>query len=276
MLAQIPPQRTPVAKVEDCRIQSPDGDIPIRIYWPEGKASGCLVFFHGGGFVMGGLDTHDHICRDLCVGAQAVVVAADYRLAPEHPFPCALNDCETLLHWVVAHGSDLNIDQGKVIVGGDSAGGNLAAVLAIRARDRGESQLRGQILIYPVTDAPLPFKPSYIENGSGYSLTRDDMIRFWRDYVGDRSGENNPEISPLRAQSLSGLPDALVMTAEFDPLRDEGEAYAKRLIDSGVPTTLTRYDGAIHGFVRMGADVRLAANALQQVCLWMKDRFAHS
>lgn len=276
MLALPNAKRTPVARVEDRLISSPDGAVLIRIYWPEGKPEGCLVFFHGGGFVMGGLESHDHICRDLCVGANAVVVAADYRLAPEHAFPCALNDCGAVLRWVVAHARELESDRGGIVVGGDSAGGNLATVLAIRARDRGAPKLRGQILIYPVTDAPLPFKPSYIENGSGYGLTGDDMIRFWRDYVGGAYDRNDPDISPLQTKNLADLPDTLVITAEFDPLRDEGEAYAKRLADGGVATTLIRYQGAIHGFIRMGKDVRLAANALQQICLWMRDRFAAS
>ncbi|GGE51637.1 acetylhydrolase [Agaricicola taiwanensis] len=273
MLAQVPASRTPVARVEDRRLPSPDGEVAVRIYWPDEAPRGCLVFLHGGGFVMGGLDTHDHVCRDLCAGAQSVVVAVDYRLAPEHPFPCALNDCEAALRWVVANAREIGTDPRKIVVGGDSAGGNLATVLTMRARDRREPKLAGQILIYPVTDAPLPFKPSYIANGSGYSLTSEDMIRFWRDYVGDSSDETDPEMCPLRAQYLGGLPDALVITAEFDPLRDEGEAYANRLMSAGIPTTLTRYDGAIHGFVRMGTEVRLAAHALQQICLWMTGRF---
>lgn len=274
MLALTPKQRTPVWKVENRSLRTPDGDIAIRIYRPEGKPMGCLAFFHGGGFVMGGLDTHDHVCRDLCVGSQAIVVAIDYRLAPEHPFPAALDDCTRLLKWMVASRADLNVKQGAIIVGGDSAGGNLATVLAMRARDQG-LRLCGQVLLYPVTDAPLPFKPSYIEYGTGYSLTGNDMIRFWRDYIGgDEFAQDNPELRPLQAQNLLGLPDALVITAEFDPLRDEGEAYAKRLIDAGVPTTLTRYDGAIHGFIRMGNDIRLAAIALDQICPWMKARFA--
>lgn len=273
MLALPPERRTPVAGVEERRISSPDCDIPVRIYRPETKPAGCLVFFHGGGFVMGGLESHDHVCRDLCAGANAIVIAADYRLAPEHPFPSALNDCEAVLRWACAHAAELDCERGGIVVGGDSAGGNLATVLAIRDRDRGESNLRGQILIYPVTDAPLPFKSSYIENGSGYGLTSDDMVRFWRDYVGRAPDENDPEISPLRSKNFSGLPGALVITAEFDPLRDEGEAYASRLADAGVATTLVRYQGAVHGFVRMGTNVGLAADALQQICLWLRGQF---
>jgi len=276
MLAQLPPKSPAVASVDDPTVPSADGDIPIRIYRPDGEPDGCLVFFHGGGFVMGNLDTHDQICRQLCVEAQSVIVAADYRLAPENPFPCGLEDCDAVLRWVAGHTGDLNVDPAKIMVGGDSAGGNLATVLAIRMRDRDGPPLHGQVLLYPVTDAPLPYKPSYIENAVGYSLTRDDMLRFWRDYVGDGAPEDHPELYPLRAQSLAGLPPSIVITAGYDPLRDEGRDYARRLMDAGVSTTFTQYDGAIHGFVRLGPDVRLAKEALLQVSVWMSERFAQA
>jgi len=276
LLALLPPKSPPVARLEDRTVPAADGDVPIRIYWPGGKAAGCLVFFHGGGFVMGNLDTHDQICRELCVGAHSVVVAADYRLAPEHPFPSGLDDCEAVLRWVARHPAELEVDPARIIVGGDSAGGNLAAALAIRMRDGNGPYLHGQVLLYPVTDAPLPHKPSYIENATGYSLTRDDMLRFWRDYVGLETDFYDPEACPLRAESLSGLPPSMVITAEFDPLRDEGRDYARRLMDAGVPTTLQQYDGAIHGFVRLGPQVRLAKEAMQQVGSWMIDRYAAS
>ncbi len=276
LLAQLPPKLPPVASADDRKVASADGSIPVRIYRPEGEASGCLVYFHGGGFIMGSLDTHDQICREICVGARSVIVSVDYRLAPEHPFPCGLNDGESVLRWVAGHAAELGIAPGKIMVGGDSAGGNIATALAIRMRDRNGPQVHGQVLLYPVTDAPQPYKPSYIANAIGYSLTRDDMLRFWRDYAGAASAANDPEIYPLRAEKLSGLPPTLVITAEFDPLRDEGNQYAQRLIDAGVPTTLTQYDGAIHGFIRLGADLRLAKKALQQVCLWMIGRYAQS
>ncbi len=273
LLTQLPPKCPPVASAEDRIIPSAEGGVTVRIYRPEGKAAGCLVYFHGGGFVMGSPDTHDQICRELCAGAQTVIVAADYRLAPEHPFPCGLNDCEAVLRWAAEHSGELDVDPAKIMVGGDSAGGNLATVLAIRMRDKDGPYLHGQVLLYPVTDAPLPYKPSYIENAVGYSLTRDDMLRFWRDYAGDGLAANNSELYPLRAQSLAGLPASIVITAGFDPLRDEGRDYAQRLMDAGVPTTLEQYDGAIHGFVRLGPQLALAKDALQQVSLWMTDRF---
>lgn len=276
LLTQLPPKSPPVASAEDRTVPSAEGNVPVRIYRPDGKAAGCLVYFHGGGFVMGSLDTHDHVCRELCVGAQSVIVAADYRLAPEHPFPCGLDDCEAVLRWVAGHPGELEVDPAKIMVGGDSAGGNLATVLAIRMRDQDGPNLHGQVLLYPVTDAPLPYKPSYIENAVGYSLTRDDMLRFWRDYAGDGPAADHPELYPLRAQSLAGLPASIVITAGFDPLRDEGRDYARRLMDAGVPTTLKQYDGAIHGFVRLGPQVQLAKDALQQVSLWMADRYTRS
>ena len=267
--------RTMVGEVKDLLIASAENDIPIRVYRPEGRPDGCFLFFHGGGFVGGNLDTHDHVCRDICLGANCVVIATDYRLAPEHPFPSALDDCDAVLSWVVSHAGDLGIGEPKIVVGGDSAGGNLATVLVARSRERPYQGIRGQVLIYPITDSPQLSRPSYIENGTGYGLSGDDMMRFWRDYAG-RADASHPDIAPLRSDNLAGLPDTLVITAEFDPLLDEGEEYARRLMEAGVRTTLTRYDGAIHGFVRLGSEVTLAARALRQISQWVRDRFAKS
>ena len=275
--SQISTSRTKVGKVEDLLITSAERDIPIRIYWPDGsRPDGCFLFIHGGGFVGGSLDTHDHVCRDICLGANCVVVATDYRLAPEHPFPSALNDCNAVLTWVVSHGADLGIGELKIVLGGDSAGGNLATVLAARSRQRQEWGVCGQILIYPITDLPQLSRASYVENGTGYGLTSDDMKRFWRDYAGEAADENDPEIAPLRSENLAGFPATLVITAQYDPLRDEGEEYARRLMEAGVQTTLKRYDGAIHGFVRMGSQVTMASRALQQISQWTRDRFSKS
>ncbi|MEJ8574238.1 alpha/beta hydrolase [Microbaculum marinum] len=266
--------QTKVGKVEDLHVTSEQTDVPIRIYWPFGRPDGCFLFFHGGGFVGGSLDTHDHICRDICLAANCVVIATDYRLAPEHPFPSALHDCAAVLSWVVSHGGFLGLDDPKIVVGGDSAGGNLATVLVARSRQRREGRISGQVLIYPITDVPRLSRTSYVENGAGYGLSSDDMLRFWRDYAGEAPDVNDPAIAPVRSSELAGLPDTLVITAEFDPLRDEGEEYARRLMEAGVPTTLTRYDGAIHGFVRMGSEVRLAAQALRQISQWLGERFS--
>lgn len=223
----------------------------VRIYWPETTGPAPLVvFFHGGGFVLCSLDTHDELARGLCQGAGAVVVSADYRLAPEAPYPAAPDDCYAALVWAVAHAAELGADGARVAVAGDSAGGNLAAVTALRARDLGGPALRHQCLIYPVTDCRFD-TPSYIENAEGYFLTTESMRWFWSHYLQDMGLATEPYASPLRAPSLSGLPPALVITAEYDPLRDDGERYAQALAAAGVPTTLRRYDGMIHGFVTM-------------------------
>ena len=250
-MAPPPAVPTPVARVEERMIPGPAGEMLVRIYWPEAAAPAPLVvFFHGGGFVLCSLDTHDELARGLCQGAGAVVVSVDYRLAPEAPYPAAADDCYAALVWAVAHASELGADGARVAVAGDSAGGNLAAVTALRARDLGGPALRHQCLIYPVTDCRFD-TPSYIENAEGYFLTAESMRWFWSHYLQDMGRAAEPYASPLRAPSLAGLPPTLVITAEYDPLRDEGEHYASALSAAGVPTTLRRYDGMIHGFVTM-------------------------
>ncbi len=250
-LAPAPTVPTPVARIEERMIPGPAGDLLVRIYWPEGEGPAPLVvFFHGGGFVLCSLDTHDELARGLCRGAGAVVVSVDYRLAPEAPYPAAADDCYAALVWSVEHASELGADGSRVAVAGDSAGGNLAAVTALRARDLGSPALRHQCLIYPVTDCRFD-TPSYIENAEGYFLTAESMRWFWSHYLQDMGRAAEPYASPLRAPSLAGLPPTLVITAEYDPLRDEGEHYAKALVEAGVSTTLRRYDGMIHGFVTM-------------------------
>ncbi|MFD1559527.1 alpha/beta hydrolase [Paraburkholderia silviterrae] len=229
------------------------------------------VFFHGGGFVIGNLDTHDHVCRDLCAGSGAAVIAVDYRLAPEHRFPAAVNDSLEAVRWIGQRAEALSIDPARIVVAGDSAGGNLAAVTALRIRDEGGPALRAQALVYPVTDYHTPPTRSYIDNQSGYSLTRAAMIRFWNEYVANERGTRHLHACPLRAASLAGLPRTLVVTAEFDPLRDEGEAYANRLFDAGVPVTLWRYDGLIHGFFRMGLVCAKAKEGLLRSAAWIRD-----
>jgi acetyl esterase len=223
----------------------------VRIYWPEGRSPAPLVvFFHGGGFVLCSLDTHDELCRALCRESGAVLVSVDYRLAPEAPYPAAADDCYAALAWAVSHAAELGADPTRVAVAGDSAGGNLAAATALRARDLGGPALRHQCLIYPVTDCRFD-TPSYIENAEGYFLTAETMRWFWSHYLQDMGRAAEPYASPLRAPSLAGLPPALVITAEYDPLRDEGEHYAQALSAAGVPTTFRRYDGMIHGFVTL-------------------------
>ena len=263
----------PMKAVQDLSVPGPGGVIPVRCYHPDGEAPlPALVYFHGGGWVLGNIPTHDTICTQLAHGAQCVVVSVDYRLAPEHPFPAAAEDAHAATQWVIAHGEELGVDPRRVAVGGDSAGGNLATVACLIARDRSAALPVLQVLIYPITDCDFE-TPSYRENAEGYLLTRSTMQWFWKCYVQDEADMYHPYASPLQAADLSGLPPALVLTAEFDPLRDEAEAYARRLQSSNVPTTLTRYDGMIHAFIRRTDIFDQAHMAQQEVCRALRDAF---
>jgi len=246
------PNPTPVGRVEDRRIPGPAGEIPVRIYTPEGSGPFPLVaFFHGGGFVLCSLETHDELCRSMCRDAGAVVVSVDYRLAPEARYPAAADDCYAATAWCAAHAPELGADPARLAVAGDSAGGNLAAVTALRARDLGAPAIRHQVLIYPATHCEFD-TPSYRENAQGYFLTADAMRWFWSHYLENPAQAREPYACPAHAANLKGLPPATVITAEYDPLRDEGEDYAARLRADGVPVVMKRYDGMIHGFVSMG------------------------
>ena len=259
---QLPRPEVKVAAVEDRRIPGPAGEIPVRIYRPEGKAPfPVLVYFHGGGWVIGGIETHDGSCRELANRIGCVVISVDYRLAPESRYPAAAEDCFAATKWVAEHAGELGVDPKRMGIGGDSAGGNLTAAVALMVRDRRGPALRHQLLIYPVTDADFT-RQSYRENAEGYLLTTKAMEWFWDHYVPDRAQRQEGYASPLRAKDLAGLPPAFVITAEYDPLRDEGEAYAKRLQAAGVPTQLKRYDGAIHGFFAMGLLAQVARDAV--------------
>ncbi|MEZ5559231.1 MAG: alpha/beta hydrolase [Pseudomonadales bacterium] len=265
-LSLSPPPAVPTAvgSVEDKTIVRPNEPLQVRIYRPEqARSRGVLVYFHGGGWVIGDLDSHDETCRRLCSRAGIAVVAVHYRRAPETTYPGAAEDCYAATCWVAEHAATLDIDPQRIAVGGDSAGGNLAAVVAQMARDRGGPAIRFQLLIYPVTDAAFD-TPSYRDNAEGYLLSRKGMEWFWDQYVPDVAQRHEPYASPLRAASLAGLPPALVQTAEFDPLRDEGERYAAALAEAGVPVELTRYDGLIHGFFGMQDAVAAARPALAQ------------
>ncbi|HKI73737.1 MAG TPA: alpha/beta hydrolase, partial [Pseudomonadales bacterium] len=207
--------------------------VSVRIYRPSAADKlPCLVYFHGGGWVIGDLESHDNVCRTLADQIGCVVIATDYRLSPEHPFPAPLDDCYTVTRWAADNADALNIDAAKIAVGGDSAGGNLSACVALRIKQEGGPALVHQLLMCPVTDAAMD-TASYSENAEGYMLTRDTMTWFFGHYLGDTDSKN-PYISPLHAEDLSGLPPATVITAQYDPLRDEGEAYAGRLKAAGV------------------------------------------
>jgi len=248
----------PVATVREIDVPGPNGPVRTRVYTPASPVPlPILVFFHGGGWVTGSLDTHDGVCRSLATRTPCVVASADYRMAPEHRFPAAVEDAWALMQWVSAHAREIGGDAGRLAVGGDSAGGNLAAVMALRARGAAGSALRLQLLLYPVTDHDFD-RPSYVRNATGYGLTREAMRWYWDQYVPDVAQRNNPEASPLRAADLSGVAPAVVLTCEYDPLLDEGVAYAERLAEADVPTVHQRYDGVIHGVARM-PDITLRA-----------------
>lgn len=260
-------------RVENRTIPGPDGDIPVRIYSPAGNApKPGLVYFHGGGFVLCNLDTHDTTCRELAAGADCVVVSVDYRLAPEAKFPAAPEDCYAATCWTLDEADPLGIDPTRVAVAGDSAGGNLAAAVTLMCRDRGGPTLAHQLLIYPVTDHSLE-TPSYTENGEGYFLSREMMRWFWHHYLAEEAQGDHPLASPLREPELGGLPSATVLTAEFDPLRDEGHAYAERLLKAGVPTTYTNYPGVFHGFFGMTAEIPRARTAVNDACDALRKAF---
>lgn len=240
-----------VARVEDLALDLPGRTLPARLYVPAGAASPAplVVFYHGGGWVIGTLETHDATCRALARASGAAVLSVGYRLAPEHPYPAPVDDCYDALVWAAAHADELGCDPRRLAVAGDSAGGNLSAAVSIMARDRGGPALRHQLLIYPVTDDDFSL-PSYAENGSGDFFLSNAMMRwFWDRYLGDVA--DAPLARVGRTPDLSGLPSATVITAEFDPLRDEGMAYAARLEQAGIAVDAAVAPGMIHGFFSM-------------------------
>ncbi|MBV8652433.1 MAG: alpha/beta hydrolase [Alphaproteobacteria bacterium] len=260
------PPKPELALVEDRSIDGPHGAISIRFYRPLGGGEEpelpALVYFHGGGWTIGDLESHDVICRTLAATAGCAVVAVDYRLAPEHRFPVGLDDCWAALQWVIAEGGVLGIDTGRVAIGGDSAGGNLAAAVALMARDAGLT-LAYQLLIYPQLDLACD-KPSHTLFAEGYGLTRASIAWFIGNYVRSAADVADWRASPLRAPSLEGVAPAYVVTAGFDPLRDEGAAYAERLVEAGVPARHVPFDGMIHGFAGMGRVIDAANRMLAE------------
>jgi len=242
-----------VHQVQDLKIKGPGAEIPIRLYTPNvRKPAPALIYFHGGGWVIGDLDSHDHVCRSLANKVPCVVASIDYRLAPEAKFPAAVEDSYAATEWVAANAAELGIDADRIAVGGDSAGGNLAAVVSHLARDRQGPKLTHQLLIYPGTDMRMS-APSIEENAEGPLLTKASMIWFIDHYLSGEEDKLNPLASPLLASDLSNLPPAFVLTAECDPLRDEGEDYGRKMQASGVPVEIKRYAGMPHGFFSFGA-----------------------
>jgi acetyl esterase len=254
----------PVDLVHSVEDTDADG-VPVRIYRPTDSTEPqrALVYFHGGGFVIGSLDTHDGITRALARRADCIVVSVDYRLAPEHPYPAALEDCWTATKWVIANAEKLGIDPDRIGVGGDSVGGTLATIVARKGRDAG-TPFAVQLLIYPVTSSRQD-APSYSMYAFGYGLTRDAMAWYWQQYIGDHDGSTDPDISPAALQDLRRMPRSIVITAEADILRDEGESYAQRTFLAGVDTEGYCYDGMIHGFLRMAGVVDRSNQALSEI-----------
>jgi acetyl esterase len=252
LAARVVPQ-VEVGSVEEVS----DAPVPMRIYRPSGDAIATLMFIHGGGFVIGDLDSYDAQCRILCSRVGVTVVSVDYRLAPEHPFPAGVEDALAAFDWVAEH------EAGPIVVGGDSAGGNLSTVTAQARRDSG---IAAQLLIYPAADLANEY-PSMEENGEGLFLTRDDMDWFHHHYLGeDDAARSDPRASPLLADDLSRLPPALVYTAQYDPLRDAGDAYAEALSAAGVEVIHRRFEGLVHGFFGLGPLSRAAQAAIDQIC----------
>ena len=264
------PVRT-VGSVLESSFMGPGGEIAVRIYIPAGKGPfPVIVFFHGGGWVLFHLDTYDPICTHLCTASACIVVSVDYRLAPENKFPAATDDCLAATRWIAVHCTEWNGDPDRIFLAGDSAGGNLATVTAIRIRDECGPTLKGQVMIYPVTDYFEPEKLSYVEFADGFGLTKNDMFWFWDKYLENKADALSPNASPLRVPSLSGLPPALVIVSGYDPLRDEGIAYANRLKEAGNPVTLSVYHDMIHGFISYLGILKQGDTAIKEIAGWIE------
>ena len=272
-IASVPKLNDPVAKVENRTIPAPGGKLPLRVYTPKGRGPfPILLWFHGGGWVLGSLDTGEDPCRSLCSRAGAVVVSVDYRLAPEHKFPAALEDCYAALKWCSERAGEINGDGKRLAVAGDSAGGNLAAATALYARDKHGPLVALHVLIYPALNNNLD-TASYHEFASDFGLTREAMAYCWKSYLAKPQDGSNPYACPLLAKDLKGVSPALIVVANFDVLRDDGEAYAARLKQSGVPVQCTRYLSMNHGFVRYGGVYEPAKRAMDEIAAALKKAF---
>jgi acetyl esterase len=262
-----------VHHVHDLKIPGPAGEIPIRIYSPDRpKPAPALVYFHGGGWVLGDLESHDHVCRALANAVPCVVASVDYRLAPEAKFPAAVEDSYQALEWIAANAAGLGIDPDRIAVGGDSAGGNLSAVVSQMARDRKGPRVVYQVLIYPATDMRMS-TPSIAENAEGPLLSSAAMAWFIGHYLRNEADKTDALASPLLAADLSGLPPAYILTAECDPLRDEGEAYGRKLEQAGVPVEVRRYAGMPHGFFSFGAALNVSKEAMAETTTRLSKAF---
>jgi len=255
-----------VGTVWETAIPSRAGPLRIRVYRPDdGPPRPIFIYLHGGGWTLGDLDTHDTVCRRIAVAADCMVVAVDYRLAPEQPYPAAMDDTIDAVCWVAEHGAELGGDPGRLALGGDSAGGNLTAGAAIRLRDEGGPRVALQVLIYPATQATFEML-AYYENADGYFLTTADVVWFWRNYLGhDQAAAADPYAAPGVAADLRDLPPAVVITADFDPIRDDGDIYALKLRAAGVPVVAKRFRGMIHGFVALPLEIQAGRRAIRLI-----------
>ncbi len=259
----------PVHHVEERTFPGPDGELPVRIYRPDVDGPlATLCYFFGGGWTLGSIDTSDGVCRALANAAGCQVVTPGYRLAPEHRFPAAVHDCHAAVEWVAADAGPLGVDPARIAVGGDSAGGNLAAAVTLLARERGP-RLAAQLLVYPNTCYHAD-TASLRDNDDRWMFNRHSVDWYWRNYLSTPDDGRDPLVSPLLAEDLTGLPPALVLTAEYDPLRDEGERYAGRLRDAGVPVELTRYEGMAHGFFTMSGVLDGARRAVREAAEYLR------
>jgi acetyl esterase len=263
---------------DDVSVQDQEfGTVPVRIYKPKDAASEpsvdlpVVIYFHGGGWVLGSIETHDALCRRLCSESKAAVVSVEYRLAPEHPFPAPLDDCYDATQYISNHAHELGLDAKRLVVAGDSAGGNLAAAVAFKAKNTKGPSLRAQVLIYPAIDSDCASK-TYSSYASGYGLTRDSMQWYWKQYVGDR--QTGVYASPSKANSFTGMPETIIITAQYDILREEGETFAKKLKDAGVVVNHQRYDGVIHGFIHFAGAFDQGKKATTNIADQLKAMFA--
>ena len=272
--AVLQPDPVDVAEVRDLSAAGPHGDIPLRLYRgspSDGAAlQPCLIYLHGGGWVVGDLESHDGVCRELARRSDCTVISVDYRLAPEHAFPAAVDDSWAAVLWIIEQAGALGIDPDRVAIGGDSAGGNLATVVCLLARDNGGPQLRAQLMIYPATDMTMSHA-THQEFAEQQPLTRSSMHWFIDTYLRSDADKADWRASPLNAETHGDLPGACIITAGCDPLRDEGEAYAAALKEAGVPVLLKRFDGQIHGFLTMGRIIADADNAFAMIADYLNE-----
>ncbi len=264
----------PFENIQDTEIPGPAGKIPIRIYTPDhARPMPVIVFYHGGGWIAGSFNTHENICRKLAKGTNAIVIAVAYRLAPEHPFPAGVDDAYAALQWVSENAESFGGDAARIAVAGDSAGGNLAAVVTQMARNNNGPAIAAQALIYPATNFTDFNTKSYKENGTGFMLLKENMEMYRSMYLPHKEDWYDPKASPLLAQDFTGLPPAIIITAEFDLLRDEGEAYAAKLKEAGVQTVEIQYKGVVHAFFSVTRFVPKADQAIDEICKFLKSQF---